>query len=965
MINNKFCEECNLHATCNKYKMLPKGNKINPKIVFILPHPNLEEDQNKISFGSEEGNYLFKSIGNNISDCYFTYLVKCTPYNDPLTKEGGTRKPTKKEIECCQNLLIEELKQFQNKPILMPLGETVLSWLVPQSRFNYDVGNPGITGNFNYFPNFLPSDVMKKPRIQFDFKKYIKKALKNDINFENKERIKICNYEESLFQMDKMLELYTTKDIEYVIADFETNSLDHWSGVPIMIQFAHNEDVTAYSIPYVITNKIHHPDLPFKVDLIPWEISKQQSLKLKLKTRDILNTIPVVGHNFKFDAKYALWYRMCDLNKLNILDDTMNLAFQIYSNPKKGFLKLKNLCRMFFDVKDDWEDPIEIYLSKFSRIKDRNYGNIPTGLLGLYGGLDVFWNKHLYNFLKRSLPWQMDNITNIVNSAIKPFVEVETKGIKLDMDMWNLMNDSYTSKLETWNKEIKSLNVIQQYIQSKLPELRDKNSRAKKKKSEEDLLNEAFKITSGKDLTKLIYNKEYYGLPTNKFFLTKKKKEPQTDKKVIEFMLKNNLTHIGKGKLIENWKNKVGNKIKDVNKAVNAGKKYVEGLHEVEKFFRLLLKHKRIETLMSSYIDPVPEKKSFEGMYKPEYLLSHVITGRFSSGFHTMPRQSDIKRLYTSRWKNEGGIILCGDESQLELRILASLCGDEKYLDVFRRGGDVHRATASNVLKKPPEEITPEERVLFGKEVNFPIAYGSTAIGLAKDRGISIAEAEDIFNNLFAGYPDLKAWMKKQKNYVHVNKRVVTLFNRVIPVKAAQFPNNRRQWSEVDRVAINYPIQSAAGDLVTRALTRIWPRMKEDELKSLLIAMIHDSIDFDVYPGELFQILKMLQEECVDNLMRDYKWIKCPLVLGIDIGTSLGGKLESKVISASDDKIILKSEGLRKDFNDFELVARRAYDVCVVPTRIKELGEDYFDDDVVIKDSEFWEADVTIWKKGL
>lgn len=779
----------------------------------------------------------------------------------------------------------------------------------------------------------------------------------------------VLNYSQSLEEIQRILYLYNNKEIDSMVYDCETTGFKPWHSDLIMFSLAHTKDHRGFSIPLVVTNHVHHADLPYEDDIpiLDFTITPKEKQVLMQAMKKLLMNVPIIGHNLKFDTKWACWKGILDYENINIKSDTFTKAFQILGQQPKGGLALDSLSNRFLNMKDDWAFEVEDYLSRFRLIKDRHYGQLPTGLLGKYAAKDAIYNLLLDQKLDEKLLPSQKTITDMVTYAIKPFTEIENKGIYYEKETVDFLTKSYSDQQQQCFKEIYELPYVKKYIEDMLPPIVEENERKKKNKRckplpDEELRFKAFSITSNKNLQEIVYGENYYDMDKNPKFMTPGG-APQVNKDAFDYFLSEILSNQQFQKIQGAFKEMISEITIPVEK-----ERYKKDFHsaygkllEFKHFLSLLRKYKRINKLVTTYINPVP-RDSFDGLYKPEFNLVRVRTGRLSSGFHTLPNSCDIKRMYCSRWEKQGGLFVADDQSQLEMRVGASLSNETRLIEAYQKGFDVHKLTGSRIYKTQFEAVTDAMRSV-GKTTNFAVFYGKTAKSLADDLNKTIEEAQGILDGFFTGYDILSGWMEDMRIFARGHGYIETPWGRRIPIPECLSTD---KWEQLkgDRLAVNYPVQSSASDLVLESVIKRWERIKQAKMSSLIVGSVHDSIENDVYPGELFNYLKIAQEESVTRMMeRHQDWLKCPLEISVEIGKSWGGALESKIEELKDDKVVFKSEGLRYDFQKLEEIASRAYKVKVDVLDRQEVTE--FPDDIFVRDQEKWEARVFIEKRSV
>uniref|UniRef100_UPI003FF02822 DNA polymerase n=1 Tax=Prevotella sp. TaxID=59823 RepID=UPI003FF02822 len=238
-------------------------------------------------------------------------------------------------------------------------------------------------------------------------------------------------------------------------------------------------------------------------------------------------------------------------------------------------------------------------------------------------------------------------------------------------------------------------------------------------------------------------------------------------------------------------------------------------------------------------------------------------TGRLSSSdpnLQNIPvRDDDGKEIRKCFIADEGCKWFSADYSQIELRIMAHLSGDENMIEAFREGFDIHRATASKIWKEPMQDVSDAQRKK-AKQANFGIIYGITAFGLAQRMDISNKEARQLIDDYFHTFPKVHQYMEQAKDSTREKGYAETMFGRRRYLPDIKSGNNTvRGFAE--RNAINAPIQGSEADIIKIAMIRIWRRFKEEHLRSKMILQVHDELNFSVYPDEEKKVEEIVMQE--------------------------------------------------------------------------------------------------------
>ncbi len=294
-----------------------------------------------------------------------------------------------------------------------------------------------------------------------------------------------------------------------------------------------------------------------------------------------------------------------------------------------------------------------------------------------------------------------------------------------------------------------------------------------------------------------------------------------------------------------------------------------------------VLMYRQLTKLQSTYVEGL---KGFvvNGRIHSKFKQAVTATGRLSStdpNLQNIPIRMELGRQLRKAFVPGGPdyFFMDADYSQIELRLLAHMSGDEKMIAAYQSGADIHRMTASQVMNIPFDKVTPEQRS-SAKAVNFGIIYGMSAFSLSDDLGITTKEAAEYIEKYFAQYPSVKDFLDgcvasaKEKGYGE------TLFGRrrnIEELKASNF--NQRSFGE--RVAKNMPIQGSAADIIKIAMIRVYQRMKDEGLKSRLIVQVHDELLIEVYRPEAERVRVILEEE-----MQGAMQLKVPLIIDVHTG---------------------------------------------------------------------------------
>jgi DNA polymerase-1 len=299
---------------------------------------------------------------------------------------------------------------------------------------------------------------------------------------------------------------------------------------------------------------------------------------------------------------------------------------------------------------------------------------------------------------------------------------------------------------------------------------------------------------------------------------------------------------------------------------------------------KALLEHRALSKLKSTYCDKLPASVNPQtGRVHTSYGQAVAVTGRLSSSepnLQNIPiRTPEGRRIREAFIAPPGSRILSADYSQIELRIMAHISGDEGLLQAFNAGQDVHRATASEVFGVPVAEVTPEQR-RTAKVINFGLIYGMSAFGLASNLGIERDAAKLYIDRYFTRYPKVADYMERTRREARRLGYVETVFGRRLWLPEINSPNGPRR-AGAERAAINAPMQGTAADLIKLAMIAVQGWLKREQLQARLIMQVHDELVLEVPEAEL----SPLRAE-VPRLMSGVAELKVALVAEVGAGAN-------------------------------------------------------------------------------
>lgn len=294
-----------------------------------------------------------------------------------------------------------------------------------------------------------------------------------------------------------------------------------------------------------------------------------------------------------------------------------------------------------------------------------------------------------------------------------------------------------------------------------------------------------------------------------------------------------------------------------------------------------VLEHRSLSKLVGTYVDGLVDEIEADGRIHTTFQQTVAATGRLAStspNLQNIPvrdeRGRGLRKAFTAAPGHE---LLALDYSQIELRVLAHMSKDPLMIEAFRRGDDIHRRTAAEVFQVEPEQVTPEMRE-FAKAVNFGLVYGQTDFGLARQLGISRAEARRFIDRYFERYQGVQRYLRQTVQQAREQGYVRTLLGRIryLPdIKSRIF--HRRSFAE--RTAMNTPVQGTAADIIKAAMVRVYRRLQQENYKAQLVLQIHDELILEVPVEEREPVARLVVDEMVGAAKLDV-----PLVVEAKVG---------------------------------------------------------------------------------
>lgn len=313
------------------------------------------------------------------------------------------------------------------------------------------------------------------------------------------------------------------------------------------------------------------------------------------------------------------------------------------------------------------------------------------------------------------------------------------------------------------------------------------------------------------------------------------------------------------------------------------GEEVLSYLANDNEIVRDILEWRQMVKLQSTYIDALPNQVDAKtGRVHTDYMQTVAATGRLSSNnpnLQNIPVRTERGRLIRKAFiaRDENYTLVSADYSQIELRVIAALSGEENMIKAFQNNEDIHKSTASKVFNVPLEEVTREQRS-HAKTVNFGIIYGVSAFGLSNQTNLSRSESADLIEAYYKSYPRLKSYISDQVDFARDHGYVQTVLGRRRYLKDINSQNAIVRGG-AERNAVNAPIQGSAADIIKIAMINIHNKLKAENWKSKMLLQVHDELVFDVHNDELERIQPIIKHE-MENAFK----LEVPLVIDLGMG---------------------------------------------------------------------------------
>lgn len=860
------CLACGLHRGCKSPFMSGFGSD-NPDIVFVGEGPGEREDEFGQPFVGASGKLLkdsITSVGISLDTVRFTNAVRCRPPDN--------KTPTNTQIKCCAPYLVNELGAIQPKVVVL-LGNTPLKSVLGLNGISAYQGTGYIERDgVKYVAAYHPAYILRQHNSSTQ-QEWIKsfgdilaaldgvKAERGDDGYQQ------------LFPMS-LDELYAMRD--ELLANLDDLVACDIEGVNKRLLYPGNK-----LISIALANSHKAWSFPLDHDE-SWWTSEERVVIIEQVLRPVLTQCRIINHLAKFDTKHIRHFLNIDFEPVG---DTIQLSRLVNADALEH--GLKRLAGIHVGMLD-YDNELAQYVAQHPECDYKhggNYGNIPLEVLLPYGALDVIATRKLHDKL---YPMLTEKQRVLYHEMIMPadyaLGRIEEAGFKLDYRIIKRYMAVYEVILESYYAELVKDKHVLKYIQQRL------DTAPKNRKGEAKF---AFNPNSSFHVADVLYGLKGYDPPA----YTKTGK-PSVKRDLLKEIVYDNRLAGKHDVFLENYMNW----------------KLISSI--LSKSFRAML---NIEG----------DWHSEDGRTRSTYTLGGAKTGRTASAepnLQNIPTEEKepgtvlqflpVKNVFTHTFT--GGGLMMIDFSGMELRCISSIAGIRKMIDVFNRGGDVHRYTSSLIYKKTENLITKFERYR-GKWCNWSLLYKGnwwTLYRLYRINGLNEDEAKRLVKLYYEAYPELLMYHQDTIRFIQKYGYAESVFGRRLALPNIN-SSNQTEASDAERTGVNMPIQGVASDVLMCALAILTYFMKERGCRSMVVNTVHDSLALDYHPDErewlehkAVDVMENVPEYAKDFMPgMDFSWLKVPLKADVDYGTHYGahGSYTPVICDNCDSEMVVES----------------------------------------------------------
>ena len=798
---------------------------------------------------------ILRNMGVDASTVRMNYAVRCAPWHE---KDKRVKQPTAPQLRHCIPSLLEDIKRTRPKAII------TLGSIATKAITQTTAGIKSIRGSMQQitigdqvYPVMptLDTETLRQSNYDRTIATFICSDIQEAMAIASGQAQVTSPYAGRDYKMieslDELREYMAFLDQHlkanpgsYITADFESGALQDWKPENPMLGLGISH--AAYQGRFI---PMYH-----------WQSPLKDHMDEVIKILQPMADMPVANQNIKFD--YQWFRRRLGITLNNIYFDTM-LAHHckfagmrpngletmagLYLNEPAWSYALgdsvsKNITYLKAQKKATKDVDQKAYWDKWLELGSMGKGYAIASLedLAHYGCIDVDTTFRLVPVLWKMLEESqlLGVYKSLYHDAIGVFGDMQFDGIAVDRRVVAQLKESIPAEMVKIELEIAESPYAKQALQI----------------LGKDPQTERLNMGSPQQMSTLIY--DALKMPPARL----RGKSPRTTEQ-------DQLTQL-------------------LGMCKRKGKK------RATKILELIGSWRSLDKYLGSYVDSNIACMDINSLVHPTWKIEGTRTGRFACEtppVHSAPVKHGLRKQYYSRWHEDGGLVLGADESQIEVRIFGSIADDIRLIEFYCNmvGADLHRYMASLLFEVPYEQVTTDQRRI-AKTCVFASLYGGGFGNLVSQTGMTKGQAQVVFSK-FTQMIAIDRFKKEKTTELEQFGFVTTPFGRCLPIDLGR---TEGQYQHAIRQAMNTPIQSSASDLVAAAIARAHYYMKQMGLKSKIIIFHHDAIYWDVFPGELFTLIKLAQKVMVEEPQNMYPWLKVPLKIGIEFGSSWGSKME-------------------------------------------------------------------------
>lgn len=867
------CQSCKLFEGC-KTPFMPMEQPVGANVLFVGESPGATEDIEGRPFVGVSGKMLRDVVEDDLELVpAYTNAVRCRPHKNA--------KPTPKQWKMCRPFVLQDIEESEI-PVIVVLGATALKSVMDEKGIKAWRGSVASRNGRNYLAALHPAALLfgrgdDEDRKAWVEDMYLAADLVHGELVEPADKDYEYIYVDTVKKARKMLEDIRAAGKCAMDLEFKFLKADKAHNKVLMASFA--IDDKAWAVP------LYHEESPF--------LRKHSDMFSILEIIDEIaldESIGKVGHNFKIDCLMTKMHLGVDI--YGIVGETMLLSQILDSRPDRHGLKHLANRHLAMSMYDQELDDYAKEHKEADYRRGGHYGNVPLDILWIYAAKDAAATWLIERVLiSMANKQQLKLYRELLVPSVEVFTEMEANGLLPDLRLVEEYKVVYRKENERLLAEMRKHPMVIELEEEKNS---DVNTRIQELTNALESVPIIVIDESEPALSDLQKNDD-----SNKKIEQLEKKLSSARRKLMAFNPNSSVqvanvlyTRMGIEPPAYTEKGSPSIGAKAIQWIEND---WLDG-------YRLW---KKYASALSKSLNAVPEWIGVDGRIRSMYNIIGARTGRTSSQDPNLQNQPNpdsnpgtllethpIKNIFVNTWK--GGCLYGVDYGAIEMRIMGSLANAKAMIKLFNEGKDAHRFVASKLNRIPEEEVTKIQR-MRGKTANWTMIFGGGPSTLEKDYGMSLVEAEELERGWFAIFPEILKLNKIQIEFTREHGYIDSPFGRR---RYLPLIKNAEDWqiAEAERQARNHPIQSSANELLLMSLKVIRDVTKLHGMKSMLLNIVHDSILFDVWPGELGTLHDIVSDVMVNIEdyaaeffpSMDFDWLKVPLTIDAEVGNRYG-----------------------------------------------------------------------------